>query len=324
VKCTNKIALLLVYVVFITTLTGCNNKAYDIPYDPDSQIVGFTFDSSTKEASFDGFASNLCVTNENALPNGDIIPTVESAALFDISKSNTMLSKNANQKMAPASLTKVMTALIALEYGNLDDIYTASPNVEIKEKGAQLMGLKEGDRMTLSQALNALLLYSANDAGVLIAENIAGSVDAFAELMNKKAQTLGATNTHFTNPHGLNEENHFTTAYDLYLIFNEAVKYDKFVEIISKAEYSCTYKNRDGDEKKFECSNTNGYLSGSRSLPANVTVVGGKTGTTDAAGACLILLSMDSKNNKYISVILHDSDHDLLYADMSTMLSDIP
>ena len=125
--------------------------------------------------------------------------------------------------MYPASLTKVMTALVALQNASPDTVLTATDSVKITESGAQLCGLKAGDTMTLDQALHILLMYSANDAAMLIAENIGGSVDHFVEMMNEEAQRLGATNTSFANPHGLSDDNHYTSAYDLYLIFNEEV-----------------------------------------------------------------------------------------------------
>jgi len=304
-------------------LAGCGSKSYNLPYDPDSKIVGFSFDSNNKEASINGFASDLCVAKDDVLPDQSFLASAEAFGLFDLNNDETIITKNPNKRLNPASLTKVMTAMVALDYGNLDDIYTASSNVEIKESGAQLVGLKEGDRMTLSQALNGLLLYSGNDCGVLIAENIAGSVDSFAELMNKKAKSLGATNTSFKNPHGLTNEEHYTTAYDLYLIFNEAIKYPDFMQIINKNEYSCVYKNRDGNDKKFECTTTNGYINGKYSAPEGISVFGGKTGTTDAAGACLVVLAYDDTQNPYISIILKDESHESLYSDMSSILSNI-
>ena len=323
-KCTSRNCFGVFILLALLGLCACKGESYDMPYDPDTQITAFTFDSNNKEAGFEGFASSLCVADEDVMPEGDIIPTAEAGGLFDVNGKNTLICKNANLKMNPASLTKVMTAYLALKYGNLEDTLTASSNVLITESGAQLLGLKEGDKMTLDQALHGLLLYSANDCGVMIAEYVSGSVESFASLMTKTAQELGATNTNFTNPHGLTDEEHYTTVYDLYLIFNEAMKYDEFLKIINETDYSCTYKDRDGNSKTFECSTTNGYLNGKFSGPDGVTVFGGKTGTTAAAGNCLILLSYDSSNNPYISVILNDSDHDLMYGDMTNLLNDIP
>ena len=177
--------------------------------------------------------------------------------------------------------------------------------------------------MTLDQALHILLLYSANDVAVLIAEGVAGSVEEFVTLMNEEAMDIGATNCHFTNPNGLTEEGHYVTTYDLYLIFQEALKYDLFNEIIQMTSYNTVYKDSNGNEKSIEMETTNLFLKGVYDMPANVTVIGGKTGTTNAAGHCLILLSRSSNGTPYISVIMKDTSKDELYTDMSTLLGSI-
>ena len=201
---------------------------------------------------------------------------------------------------------------------------TASANVNITESGAQVVGLKEGDRLTLDQALHALLMYSANDSGVVIAEYVSGSVDEFCALMNREALELGATNTNFVNPHGLSDDSHYTTAYDLYLIFNEAMKYDKFKEIIGMTEYTSTYRDKDGNAKDMSFKNTNLYLTGDKTAPSKVNIIGGKTGTTNMAGSCLLLLTNDQKGNPYISVILKGEDRDSMYSAMSRLLEQVP
>lgn len=320
-KCTSKTMFYYFLLIQLLMLCGCGNSKLVMKYDPDTTVTAFTFDSGNKEASCEGFASSLCVTDSDVIPGGTEYISAGGGGMFDVNNKSVLFSKNANTKMSPASLTKVMTALLALEYGNPDDILTASSNVIINENGAQVMHLKEGDRLTLDQALHALLLYSANDCGVLIAEYLSGSVEAFSELMNNKALSLGATNTHFVNPHGLTDEEHYTTVYDLYLIFNEAIKHDRFCQIINQTDCSFTYKDRDGNPKDFECHTTNGYLSGDYLAPEAATVIGGKTGTTNAAGSCLILLSLDNENNPYISVLLNETDRDTTYYDMSSLLS---
>jgi D-alanyl-D-alanine carboxypeptidase len=213
-----------------------------------------------------------------------------------------------------------MTALVALKYGSTDQMLTASENVIITESGAQLCGLKPGDQMTLDQALHILLLYSANDVAILIAEGVAGSVDEFVELMNEEAASIGATNCNFTNPNGLTDEDHYVTAYDLYLIFQEALQYDLFNQIIQMTSYSTVYTDADGNEKSLEMDTTNQYLKGVYEAPAGVTVIGGKTGTTNAAGHCLILLSRSSNGTPYISVIMKDGSREELYTDMTALL----
>ena len=245
------------------------------------------------------------------------------AGLFDLNGHNTLYAKNVHERLYPASLTKVMTALVALENGSVDSVLTASANVRNLESGATKCGLAEGDQMTLDQALHLLLISSANDAAVMIAEGIAGSVEAFADLMNEKALSLGATNTHFTNPHGLSDEEHYTTVYDMYLIMDAAVDYSLFNEIIGMDSYTTVYTQAGGSPKEITVSNSNYYLRGEAEVPSGITVLGGKTGTTSAAGSCLILLSRDSGSNPYISVILHAQSRDVLYTEMTDLLEEI-
>ena len=216
-----------------------------------------------------------------------------------------------------------MTALVALKYGQLNQTLTASDVVNITEPGAVLCGLATGDTMTLDQALRILLVYSSNDVAMLIAENVGGSVERFVEMMNEEAARLGATNTHFMNPHGLTESEHYTTVYDLYLIFNEAVKNDTFNEIIHMSSYQTVFYDRDGREKAFDRQNSNQYLRGERQAPANVTVIGGKTGTTNAAGYCLMLLSRDENGRPYISIVLRAEGVEELYGEMTDLLDEI-
>ncbi len=321
-RCINKVcAAALSCVIF---LTGCANEKFEMPYDIDATTSAYSFDTSDANRTADSFASDLCVVSDDISEGTEVdMSKATAAALFDTGAHNTIYAKNAHKSLYPASLTKVLTALIAMKYGQMDDIITASDNVLITESGAQLCGFKPGDTMTLDQALHGLLMYSGNDAGVVIAEAISGSIEDFAVLMNEEAKKLGATNSNFVNPHGLTDDKHYTTAYDMYLIFNEAMKYEKFKEIIHMSNYTSTYHDKEGNEKEMEFATTNQFLTGTAATPDNVNVIGGKTGTTNAAGACLILLSQNSSGSPFISVVLQAEDRDTLYVEMSDLLQEI-
>lgn len=311
----------------VCLLTGCGNsgaltRAYDVDNAPSAYRVGEVAASNNAK----GFAADICVTATDVkLSDGGEISVAESAGLFDTKDAEVKYAKNVHEKLNPASLTKIMTALVAIKYGELDDTITASANVQINESGAQLAGLKQGDRLTLEQALHALLMFSGNDAAVAIAEHIGGSIDEFVNMMNQEALKLGATNTHFVNPHGLTDPEHYSTAYDLYLIFNEVMKYEKFTEIIHMATYTTTYTDSKGKSKDATWNNTNLFLKegSGYSAPENVVVIGGKTGTTAAAGACLILLSKDTSGSPFVSVILKSDGKDNLYQEMIKLLTEI-
>lgn len=305
-------------------LTGCGAKEYTFAYDRNRNNSSFSVASHTQGYTLKAFASDLCVTTGDVTSGTDVDMTNATAAgLFDLASGKVIYAKNIHEKLNPASLTKVLTALCALKYGNLDDVLTASENVYVNESGAVKLGLQAGDTMTMDQALHALMLKSANDVAIMIAEHVGGSQEGFADMMNEMANSLGATNSHFVNPNGLTDPNHYTTAYDLYLICNEAAKYDKFVEIIHTSSYNSVYHDKNGNEKSFELSTTNAYIKGEAFAPDNITVIGGKTGTTNAAGSCLILYSKDNSGNPYISVILQSSDRTTLYQEMTDLLDEI-
>lgn len=320
-KCINKYWSISILLIICSLLCGCGNFGIDIPYDVNTNISSYKCSTNDSMKTLDSFAKDICVVDEDINSSACNFSAETAGCLFDRSTGETIFSKQANIKLHPASLTKVMTALVALKYGKLDDIITASSNVKIKESGAQVCGFKEGDKATLEQVLNALLIYSGNDAGIMIAEYVSGSEEAFTNLMNEEAKRIGATNTFFENSHGLTSDNHLTTAYDLYLIFNEALKYDKFKEIISSRTYQTTYSGADGSTKKMDYENTNRYINGGEKSPNNTTVIGGKTGTTKAAGSCLMLYSRNkSSGDEYISIVLNSDSSESLYENMSSLL----
>lgn len=321
-RCINKrIAVLLCMTILLSfCLTGCGEAAYSMPYDLSSPVSAYRFQNSSSGNLAGLFAEDLCVIDQDVSVNSVDTSESEAALLCSINDKTVLYGKNANVRLNPASLTKVMTAIVALKYGNLDDMLTASGNVEISESGASLVGIKAGDTMTLDQALHALLMPSGNDAAVMIAEYIAGSEEAFVDMMNEEALALGATNCHFMNSHGLTAENHYVTAYDMYLIFQEAIRYDEFVQIITASEYTGVYHNAAGEPKELSFTSTNQFINGNHEVPEGVMVIGGKTGTTTAAGNCLVLLSKDSSGNPYISVILKCSQRDYLYNEMYDLI----
>lgn len=311
-------------VFLVCVLSGCGGPSYDMPYHVSYDVSSFNVVSRQDIRTASPFAADLCVAAGNIIrEDGPDMSQVEAAGLFGLDGKEVLYAKNIHERLHPASLTKVMTALVALENGQLNQTLTATNAVNITESGAVLCGLKSGDTMTLDQALRILLVYSANDAAALIAENIGGSVEHFVEMMNEKAHALGATNTNFQNPHGLTDSDHYTTVYDLYLIFNEAVKYETFNEIIHMSGYQTVFYDKDGREKAFDKPTTNLFLKGDYQAPANVTVIGGKTGTTSAAGNCLMLLSRDENGSPYISVILRAEGPDVVYGRMIDLLDEI-
>ena len=323
-KCTNKIKKgLIVSCILAITLSACGKGDYAFEYSKNHHTSSFNIISSTTPQTFKTFSSNICVVTEDILSENFAIEDNSAAGLFDVKNNKVIYCKDANEMLYPASLTKVMTALVAIKNGKMDDNLVATNNVKVNDSGATVLGLKSGDTMTLNQALHILLINSSNDVANLVAENVGGDIETFVQMMNEEAARLGATNTNFTNPHGLSDSNHYTTVYDMYLIFNEAIKFDVFNEIIHRTNYETVYYDSKLKEKKVNITTTNLFLRGNYSAPDNITVVGGKTGTTSMSGHCLMILAKDTYANPYIGIILRASSRDLVNQEMIQMLSEI-
>ena len=267
-------------------------------------------------AGLDGYAEGLAVVDS---VHDDESISAGAALLVDESDAECVFSRSAMKRMNPASTTKIMTALLALKYGKLSDMVTVTSEAMVTEEGASLAKLKVGDKYSLEQLLYGLMLPSGNDAANAIAIHIAGSADAFAQMMNEEAQKIGALGSHFTNPHGLTDEGHYMTAYDLYLIFHEAMKYDTFRIVTGSSSYTVYYEDASGAACSRTWSNGNRFISKTEDMPDGYTAVGGKTGTTLAAGHCLVLGAEDSDGHEYTAVCLKSPSRDQLYENMRYM-----
>lgn len=271
-----------------------------------------------------GFAENLCVSAQENVPlEGVVQDPSQQGGLFDLDGRRVLYGQGLYERLYPASITKIMTAIIALKYGNLADMVTVSPSALVLEEGSQLCGLQAGDQLTLEQLLQGLLIYSGNDAAAAIAEHVGGTQDVFVQMMNEEVARLGMTGTHFTNPHGLQDTEHYTSIYDIYLMLNEAIRYPKFVEIIQMGAYSVQFQNISGQVRSIYLESTDHYLIGEATEPKGVTVLGGKTGTTDEAGNCLALVSQNVYGKTFISIVTNAFDKPTLYEQMNQLLEHI-
>lgn len=314
--------LLLIMSVCGLFLSGCAGEPSENLRYSEDRLDSLIDAVPSERLQADSFATSLCVvTGEEAVSDPSV--NAEAAGVFSLSDQNVIFEKNVFERMHPASITKVMTALLAVKYGNLDEEITVGDETRITEAGASMCNIQPGDTLTLRQLLYGLMLPSGNDAGAAIAVHMAGSIDAFSEMMNTEARKVGATDTHFVNPHGLTNEVHLTTAYDLYLILNEALKYPEFRNIIGTREYTVCYRDAQGNEKSQIWQNSNKYLTGAEKTPDGLHVLGGKTGTTNAAGYCLILASEDEQDQEYISVVLKAGSRADLYDNMTNIICKI-
>lgn len=279
--------------------------------------------SAEKWFQAETLSADLCV-GETSVPLNDIsFSSQVKAGLFDLDHKKVLFAQNMYDQVYPASITKIMTALLAMEYNQPDTQVTITEEDLALEDGSQMSGLAVGDTVTMDQLFHALLIYSANDAAMAIARQVGGSVENFVQMMNDKAASLAMTGTHFANPHGLHNENHYTTAYDVYLMLYAAYQHTEFQNTMSMSSYTLNITHADGTAGTIYLSSTDKYLTGEKNAPENVTVLGGKTGTTDEAGSCLALVSQNAYGEPFISVILHASTKVELYEDMNTLLSNI-
>lgn len=312
---------LTILLIIILTFGGCQ-KSSDQFFSYKDYISNANIDLGVKLSENEFFANNLIILSDNEYSSSDDLVSSEAALIFDATNNQTLYAKNPYERLYPASLTKLMTTLLVLKRGELTDSVTVSNNAShIPVSGAKVCGFEEGDIITLDGLLHCLLIYSGNDAAIAIAEHMSASEEEFVKLMNLEAKNIGASHTNFVNSHGLHDDNHYSTAYDMYLIFNELIQYDTFINIINQSSYTAVYKDNDKNEKTLTFNSTNLYLREEKDSPDGTTIIGGKTGMTYKAGNCLILLSRDNENTQYISIVLKAEDLDLLYTDMSEILS---
>ena len=281
-----------------------------------SKYETVAYQSTIYEAEF--FAKDLCVTNDEvefeAFHTND---EFKGALLFDIENQKVLFSEHANDRLYPASTTKILTAYVALKYGNLEDYVTISETAVDVPSDSSTAHLQVGDVLSLKDLLYALMLPSGNDSAVAIAEHISGDMKSFVHLMNEEAHLLGATNTHFVNPHGYQDKDHYTTAYDLYLIFKECIKNDVFLEIVSSKNYSTVITQKNGTKRNVTWGQSNQFITGARKTPSGITFIGGKTGNTYDAGSCLVMYGKDSSDTPYISVVMGATSRRNLYDNMT-------
>ena len=219
-------------------------------------------------------------------------PTINSRAaiVYERSSGKILYGKEENEKRKMASTTKIMTAIVVLENTNLDDIVTISSKAA--GTGGSRLGLHKDDKISIQDLLYGLLLCSGNDAAVALAEHVSGDLSNFANMMNSKATSLGLSSTHFVTPHGLDDDNHYTTAYELALITNYALKNDVFANLVKTKTYTISINNH-----PKTLSNTNellGNLDG---------VYGVKTGFTNGANRCLVT-AVKRDNMDIICIVL--------------------
>lgn len=238
-----------------------------------------------------------------------------SAILMEADTGAVLYEKNSHEKLYPASITKVMTGLLTIENCNMDDIVTYSGQaLSLLPSDAAKLGLVGGEEMTVKDSLYALLLRSCNDVAVGLAYDISGSEEEFAKLMTKRAKELGATDTNFVNATGLQDKNHYTTAYDMAMITKSAITNPIFTEVSGTEKYVLSATNK-CDVERTQVNRHQMLVSTSSSFYAYA--IAGKTGYTDEAGRTLITVA--KKDGKTLICVFMNSTDEQVYNDTKNL-----
>ncbi|MCF8010389.1 MAG: D-alanyl-D-alanine carboxypeptidase [Clostridiales bacterium] len=253
----------------------------------------------------------LFITSPASLANAAVLDlSGRGAILIDAKNGQVLFEKNADMQFYPASTTKVLTGIIALEKTSLNDMVTVTRNAV--STGGTSIGLQQGEKIKMESLLYASLLNSANDASVAIAEYISGSVNDFAQFMNEKTQNLGAQNSHFVNPHGMPDTNHKTTARDLAIISRYAMQNEQFRHIVSMPNKEI--------ERNVSKENPHTWMNNHNKLLFKYeNAIGIKTGYTNAAKHCIVGAACNGSRELIAVVLKSDSQNDM-YSDAVTML----
>ena len=249
----------------------------------------------------------------------DFSVNAKASIIVEENSGKIIYEENSKIQNYPASVTKILTAILTLENCKLTDTVTVSKTaISNIPSGYVIAPLFVGEQMTVEDLLYALMLKSANDAAYVLAEHVGGSVEGFSNMMNKKAEELGCKNSHFVNPNGIHNSNHYTTAYDMYLIAKYAMENEEFVKIVSTYQHTLSATNKYSKKDRI-MKNTNNFVNpNSRYYDENVKGI--KTGTTLQAGNCLI--TSTSKNGfDVITVVLGAKTAESKFSETKNMMN---
>jgi D-alanyl-D-alanine carboxypeptidase len=267
-------------------------------------VSASTFEQNREAAE----ARKLLPIESNQIENWPAGPAIgaASAILYEANTGVILYEKNIHEKQYPASITKVMTALLAIEYANLDDtVYFSRTAVNSIDWDSSNIGIDAGEALTMEQALYGLMIASANEVANGIAEHVGGDLETFAMMMTDRAAELGALNTNFVNAHGLPDENHYTTAYDMALIAAAFFKNEMLCKVGNTVTYHFLPTETQPDD--FYVSNRHRFINGE--ITGNYTVLGGKTGYTNASRQTLVTCA-EKDGMRLVCVILKEETPD--------------
>lgn len=276
------------------------------PYNNESAI-SVQINNNLPLTAVTTYGENFAIVPSDYSLNDSLFSDTTTAILVNDTENKIITAYKVHDRIFPASMTKMMTALVISDMINegqlsLDQIVTISHDINFNDDEVVPSELTTGCQITIKNLLYGLLIESNNYYAIYLAEEAAGSVEAFSEKMNNKAIELGATNTHFVNPNGLHDDNHYTTSYDMYLIMKASIDNELIKLIGSYDSYDYSFINSSGFEVQMSIEPTNLFLTKEVTLPSNVKILTWKTGTTNEAGNCLAM-TFSTNNKNYISII---------------------
>ena len=293
--------------IYITIFSIILTTFFSNIYAQPTSVVETTTEATTEEPSvINNYADSSKVLNIDA----------RGAILIDANTGVTIYEKNSHEKLYPASITKIMTAYLACKYGKFDDTLTASHNAIYGiGQGSSIIGIQEGEQISFLDGLYGIMMESANEVCMMVAEHIDGTVEKFVERMNKQAQDWGCKDTHFNNPHGFHDVNHYTTPYDMSLIAYNAIKDENFSKIWGTVDHTIPATNK----------NTQRFLHNKDKMLKPTSdyyyqyAIGGKTGFHDDAKNTLVTCA-EKDGVKLISVVMKANGYNQAYTDSKTLL----
>lgn len=302
------VVIILVFVIVLITKTGVEEiqqTSTSASTDAATTTSTTTMEITTESPSLLTYptdAEDLFTLTENNI-------TSEYAILLNVEDNTVMASRNADEIIYPASMTKIMTLLVAAEnIEDMDDTFTMTYEIiaPLVEMDASRAGFSEGETVTLWDLMYGIALPSGADASVAIATYVSGSEEAFVELMNEKAEELGLENTHFVNTSGLHDEDHYSTVTDIALLMTAVMENDICQEVLSTYQYTTTATDEHPDGIVLE-STMFTRMSGDE--VEGITIEAGKTGYTDASGHCLVSYATDEEGNGYVAVVANSTTY---------------
>lgn len=293
--------------IYITIFSIILTTFFSNIYAQPTSVVETITEATTEEPSvINNYADSSKVLNIDA----------RGAILIDANTGVTIYEKNSHEKLYPASITKIMTAYLACKYGKFDDTLTASHNAIYGiGQGSSIIGIKEGEQISFLDGLYGIMMESANEVCMMVAEHIDGTVEKFVERMNKQAQDWGCKDTHFNNPHGFHDVDHYTTPYDMSLIAFNAIKDENFSKIWGTVDHTIPANNK--SPQRF-LHNKDKMLKPTSDYYYQYAI-GGKTGFHDDAKNTLVTCA-EKDGVKLISVVMKANSYNQAYTDSKTLL----